>query len=129
MKLNVGKKYGLHFFIEDDYLLVKKRTWFSVKEILRIECSTITKLESMDPYREFEWYKKILFVVLQIISSASSPSGTWIGIWGKLLCISYVVDGELAKSYFDTTLNRTEFIRLKKAIQKVLIKFDSISEK
>lgn len=122
MELNIGKKYGFRFSIENDFLFIKKRTWFSTKLIKRIECNKIIKLESKDPYSEFAWYKKILLVVLQIISLIGSQDGVGINIWSKQLIVSYFVDEEVAKSGFDVTLNTYEFKVLKEAIQAVLNK-------
>lgn len=128
MELEIGKKYGLRFCIENKYLVIKKQTWFSVKIIVKIECNQIIKIENRDLYPGFFWYKKILIVILQFILGATNRSDSAVSLWKKHLFISYYVDGEIAKSCFDVSMNTSEFTILKQSIQEVLNKSDKSSE-
>jgi len=106
-----------HFLIINNNLVIKKKTWFSVKEIKIIDIESIQKIGYKYPYEDiifFLWVLKYLFVFVLAVFIGETTYGK--NPYKKYLYITYSVNNEEAIFDIGVKLNNKDLELLHKAL-------------
>ncbi len=116
MKIELTSKHKIQFYIENDFLIVRKRGWFKINELKKIKQSSIKKLEFKNPYADINpvlmvFYYVFAFVVMLVLAETLGKTN-----WKKQLLITYSVNGDEGVGSVDVNLSSKDLNLLKKAI-------------